>query len=265
MSQERFDRAPGMASRRRGLLLGASGALCLAAGCGRGTRAAANAPGGKSGATKAKQVPRLPVKGTPSWPVDVATAQPTAGWSMYAMRAGRVQMVTFGRDVWNHHDDCGFFYAPAKGDGSWHARVALQSPTDAWAKAGLMLRNGTDPGSAMVFCCVSVGHGAGVQWRPAKDQPATAKGMFDPMAVAPVYLSMQRKGDTYGFADSVDAKTWRNHTTLTLKGVIASSYLVGLAVSSHQPTLQGLAGFDRLSFKPLHYAAVIQTSLPANW
>ncbi len=264
MRQTGYASVPTPAPGRR-WLLAAGGGLCLAAGCGRAAHGAGNGAASKTKVTKTKSVAHLPAKGTPSWPVSVATAQPSAGWSMYATRAGRVQMVTFGRDVWNHHDDCGYFYLPTKGDGVWTARVALLSPTDAWAKAGLMLRAGTDPGSAMVFCCVTVGNGAGVQWRPAKDQPATSKGMFDPMAVAPVYLSMQRKGDTYQFADSPDGKTWHNHTTLTLKGVIGSSYLAGLAVSSHQATLQGLAGFDRLNFKPLHYAAVIQTAVPANW
>ena len=217
-----------------------------------------------SGKKAVKAVKHLPTKGTPKWPVDPSTAQPTAAWSMYATSGTRIEMVAFGRDIWNDHDDCAFYYTPAKGDGTWTAKVATQAATNAWAKAGIMLRNATDPGSQMVANVVTPGNGANVQWRPVKDKACQGKG-FDPTAAAPVWLRVQKKGDAYTFSDSMDGKTWKNATTMTLKGLLNANFLVGLAACSHAPNLQGLTGFNDLSFKPTHYAAVIQTKTPANW
>ena len=232
---------------------------------------AASNKGSASGSTSAssskkgaKAVPRLPTKGTPKWPVDPGKAQPTAAWSMYATSASRIELVAFGRDIWNKHDDCAFYYTSAKGDGIWTAKVATQSATNAWAKAGIMLRNATDPGSAMIANVVTPGNGGNLQWRPAKDQSCQGKG-FDATASAPIWLRLQKKGDAYTIADSTDGKTWKNTTTLTVKGMLNAQFLVGLAACSHAPNLQGLTGFNDLSFKPTHYAAIVQTKTPANW
>ncbi len=262
--------APTRARLLRLALAGAAGVLAapLLSACGgpvaAGKSSSAAATSSSSKGKKTPAVKHLPAQGTPKWPVDPTTAQPTAGWSMYATSGTRIEMVAFGRDIWNKHDDCGFYYTTATGDGVWTAKVATQAATNAWAKSGIMLRNGTDPGSQMVTNVVTPGNGANIQWRPVKDNPCQGKGL-DATASPPVWLRLQKKGDAFTFSDSTDGKTWQHATTMTLKGVIGAKYLVGLAACSHAPNLQGLVGFNDLSFKPAHYAAVIQTKTSANW
>ena len=232
--------------------------------CGRPVAAPAKASSTSKATTSTPAVKHLPATGTPAWPVNVATAQPTAAWSMYGTKGPRIELVTFGRDIWNKHDDCAFYYTHAKGDGVWSSKVALLANTNGWAKAGIMLRNATDPGSAMCFCCLSASNGAHFQWRQAKDQPCHDKG-FDGAAAAPIYLRLRKKGDVFTVQDSPDGKKWGNTLTGPLKGVIGANYLVGLAACSHAANLQGLAGFNDVSFKPSHYSAIRQTSIPSNW
>ena len=183
---------------------------------------------------------------------------------MYATSGSRIELVTFGRDIWNNHDDCAYYYTHAKGDGAWSCKVATLSNTNGWAKAGIMLRNATDPGSAMCFGCISAGNGAHFQWRPSKDHSCSDKA-FDATAATPVYLRLQKKGDVFTVQDSADGKKWGNALSVPVKGALGAQYLVGLATASHAANLQGLAGFNDLSFKPSHYAAVRQTGTPSNW
>jgi len=263
-----------MARRRwlRGALgaaAAATGAAVLAA-CGRAAQAVP-APVSVSGAVKtAAPVPRLPVQGTPAWPVDVATAQPTAPWSMYAQQNGRFEMVTFGSDIWNKHDDCGFYYDTASGDGVWTCRVGRLSATKSWAKGGLMIRASTHSGSTNVDLVVTPGNGVVFQYRPVANQPQqNGAGQIDPLAAAPVYLKLQKQGNVYTAWDSPDGKSWGNKGIIAAKpDIVGASYLVGLCATSasYSGTKQGLAGFDHVTgFTPRTYAAIIDRHGDGHW
>jgi hypothetical protein len=53
-----------------------------------------------------------------------------------------------GGDIWGTSDQFHFVWQTLTGDGAVSARVISQANTAAWAKAGVMLRQTTDPGSA---------------------------------------------------------------------------------------------------------------------
>lgn len=262
--------APGAALSRRSVLTAGLtlAAGLVAAGC---STAAAGASGRAAGTPSAPSAApaRLPATGTPSWPVDVRTAQPTAPWSMYATQGGRVELVTFGADIWLRHDVCGYYYAPASGDGEWSCRVAVQSDTKSWAKAGLMLRASTQPSSSMLDLVVTPANGLNLNYRQKAGQFAKGFPAVDPMALVPVYLRLRKQGHTYTCWDSPDGVHWHNAVSHTLSpDVVGSRYLVGLcgSATSYSGTRQGLAGFDRIQgFKPTTYAALIDRHGNRKW
>lgn len=254
--------------RRSVLSTGLALAAALGAAAGCSAPAAGSTPSG-SGRTSAAPPARLPAKGKPSWPVDVQTAQPTAPWSMYATKGGRIELVTFGADIWLRHDVCGYYYAPASGDGEWSCRVAVLSDTKSWAKAGLMLRASTHPSSTMLDLVVTPANGLNINYRQKTAQFAKGFPSVDPMALAPVYLRLRKRGHTYTAWDSPDGVHWHHAATHTLSpDIVGSHYLIGLcgSATSYSGTRQGLAGFDHVSgFKPTTYAALIDRHGNRKW
>ena len=60
---------------------------------------------------------------------------------------GTIIMNGTGTDIWNNADQFRFAYKSLKGNGSIMARVDSLANTNAWAKAGVMIRESLDPGS----------------------------------------------------------------------------------------------------------------------
>jgi hypothetical protein len=197
----------------------------------------------------------------PTWPVDVATARPTSPWTMYATQDGRVELVTFGSDIWNSYDNFGFYYAEAEGDGEWSCRVAVLSFTKSWAKAGLMVRASTDSGATNVDLVVTPVNGVVFQYRPKPHTPQqNGAGIIDPLAQPPVYLKLQKRGNVYTAWDSLDGIHWTNRAEIVAKpDIVGRRYLIGLCATaaSYSGTKQGYAGFDHITgFVPTTYAAI---------
>jgi hypothetical protein len=244
-----------VASRRR--LFGAAGALAVVSGLGPLAAAASPARPARRGQPRAAGA----AGETPVWPVDVSTAKPTQPWTMYATNGGRVELVTFGSDIWNSYDNCGFYYAEAEGDGVWTCRVGLLSFTKEWAKAGLMIRASTDSGSTNVDLCLTPVNGVIFQYRPTAHAPQqNGAGIIDPLASAPVYLKLQKQGNVYTAWDSLDGTNWVNEARIVAKpDIVGPRYLIGLCATSasYSGTKQGVAGFDRITgFTPTTYVAI---------
>src|SRR5258707_14396260 len=105
-----------------------------------------------------------------------------------------------GGDIWGTSDPFRYMYQSQPGDGSVSAQVAGQAPanTDAWAKAGVMLRLSSDPGAPYYFVAVTPGNGILVQDRATQGGragwPATASGPPNP---APAYVKVTRTGTSF--------------------------------------------------------------------
>lgn len=272
-----------------GAVAGAA-ALPVLAACGKA--APANSTTTSSTAPAKPKVPLLPTTGTPSWPVNVAKAQPTAAWSMYATQgkasALKLEMVTFGNDMWNANDNFSYYAQQHSGPGTWSCEVAYISPTDSWSKVGIMVRQSLHSGSNDLYFVTTVGNGASLQYRP---QPGGAQGgpTVDPLAQYPIFLKMAyTPGKQVELWDSTDGKTWKNQTIVPLvaldpktkklpknapKGAIQdpafkSPYYVGICACSHNPTLQGYTGVTSLTgfnLAKMSYHAVYQKTAKGNW
>ena len=70
---------------------------------------------------------------------------------------GTYFMSSSGTDIWNNGDQFRFAYKTLTGDGSMVARVDSVANTNVWAKAGVMIRQSTDPGSTHAFMPIDSG------------------------------------------------------------------------------------------------------------
>ena len=148
-----------------------------------------------------------------------------------------------GADIWNNTDAFRFVYRPLAGDGTIVARVTAVQNTDAWAKAGVMIRDTLAPDSRHVFMALTPGNGSAYQRRP------TAGGASlhtpGPAVVAPYWVRLVRSGNTFTASVSSDGSTW----SVVGSDSIAMGALVdtGLAVTSHNNTVLCTATFTNVS------------------
>src|SRR5882672_1872766 len=112
--------------RHRGLTVVAFLLIIPAVGCGGpGGGGSASSPGGSSA-------------GSVTWQSQDIGSVGFAG-STTALGSG-FQVSASGDDIWNSADAFRFVYRPLSGDGEITAEVDSLNPTDAWAKAGVMIR-----------------------------------------------------------------------------------------------------------------------------
>ena len=74
-------------------------------------------------------------------------------------------MTAGGADIWGTADQFQFVNQPLQGDVEVIARVASFSYADPWSKAGVMLRDSTDPAAPHAFMLASAAKGYAFQRR----------------------------------------------------------------------------------------------------
>ena len=161
-----------------------------------------------------------------------------------------------GADVWGTADAFHFAYLPLVGDGEVIARVASQQNTNAWAKAGVMIRESTAAGARHAFMAMTPSYGASFQRR------ATAGGSSQSTTVAgikvPSWVRLVRAGSTFTAYTSADGITWRQIGSAT--NAMPANALAGLAVTSHKAGTLSKATFTGMVVK----SATVTPPPPAN-
>ena len=161
-----------------------------------------------------------------------------------AQQGGIVTLGGSGTDIWSQRDAFRFLSHAARGDVTLTTRVLQVEDTDPWAKAGLMIRESSEPDSAHVLVCVTPHNGLEFQQRAATGVPATSVTII-PGLRAPYWLRLQRRGDEFNAESSADGRDWTpaGSTTLAMKPVA----LAGLAVCSHNARSLCQASFDEVT------------------
>jgi len=144
-----------------------------------------------------------------------------------------------------------FVHQPLAGDGSITVRVTSltglipvipsggavprgQGPSDMrsglgpWSKAGIILKDSTNQGSAYAAMMVTGGHGVRMQYDYTHD---TAGPPGAVSAASPRWLRLARAGDTITGYESADGTRWTKVGTATLAG-LSSTVQAGLFVAS---------------------------------
>ncbi|MFI5952333.1 ABC transporter permease subunit [Cryptosporangium sp. NPDC051539] len=130
-----------------------------------------------------------------------------------------------------------FVHRTLTGDGSITARITAftgERPSEAgpptaglvpWAKAGLILKDGTKPGSSYAAVMLTGAHGVRFQHDYVHDGPGPAGN--------PRWLRLSRAGDTVTAAASTDGSTWHAVGSATVKN-LPGTVEAGLFTTSPQ-------------------------------
>jgi regulation of enolase protein 1 (concanavalin A-like superfamily) len=159
-----------------------------------------------------------------------------------------------GADVWAAADAFRFVYQSLPADGEIVARVASIQNIHAWVKAGVMIRESLEPGSAHGFMLVSVSKGLAFQRRTQAGGLST--NTSGGTGTAPAWVKLERKGQIVIASRSADGAIWSEVGRATI-GLSGSVY-VGLAVSSHDTTRTATVTFDRVTVTQ-------PPALPTGW
>jgi ABC-type transport system involved in multi-copper enzyme maturation permease subunit len=103
-----------------------------------------------------------------------------------------------------------------------------------WSKAGIIVKDGTTPGSQYAAVMVTGGHGVRMQDDYTHDHagtPAAGSAVSAVPAGSPRWLRLTRSGDTLTGAESGDGSRWTTVGTAKLPGLSATAQ-VGLFVTS---------------------------------
>jgi regulation of enolase protein 1 (concanavalin A-like superfamily) len=159
-----------------------------------------------------------------------------------AVSGGTFTVRGAGNDVWGTRDEFHYAYTTLDGDGSITARVASLSGSEAWTKAGVMIRHTLDAGSPQAFMLMSVGKGLAFQRRTVVG--GTSTHTSGGAGTAPRWVRLTRTGQTITAAVSANGTTW---TTVGEDGLSMTGPVhVGLAVGSHTRTALATATFDNV-------------------
>ncbi len=152
--------------------------------------------------------------------------------------AGTYTMTGSGTDIWDvgpaagqYHDEFHFAYKTLSGAGSIVAKVESVENTNAWAKAGVMIRSTLDGDSVHAMMVVSATSGVSFQRRPETGGASAADTTAD--ITAPYWVKIERT-----LAGNFIAYSSANGSTWQILGVaepiqMGSNVYIGLEVTAH--------------------------------
>ncbi|MFN2373242.1 MAG: chitobiase/beta-hexosaminidase C-terminal domain-containing protein [Cyclonatronaceae bacterium] len=151
-----------------------------------------------------------------------------------------------GADIEGTADAFHYVYQSVEGDVLLTARLESLGDTDPWAKAGLMVRQTLEPGSANVMMGVTPGNGAIFQNRSSAGSGTLASVM--PGISMPIWLAIRRDGNTFsGFVSPDGASGSWTQAGSDIQVGMGTEVYVGLAVTSHNNGVLTSATFSDVS------------------
>src|SRR6266480_42933 len=178
-----------------------------------------------------------------------------------SLSAGTWTLKGAGKDISSNFDQFHFVWKSLSTDSSVSARVVTQTNTNASAKAGVMLRQGTGGDSAYYAAFVTPGNGVVVQYRPT--QGLGTQVIAASLSTVPTYLRVARSGSTYCTYVSSDGVNWSSVIGACLTLNLSSTILAGLAVSSHNTGTLSIVTLDNVNISAT--APTPPTTCPAGW
>jgi hypothetical protein len=187
---------------------------------------------------------------------DIGTVTPTGGQTL---TGSQWSLTGGGPDIWSTADAFHFVWQSLAASGAVSADVTSLTASDPQAKAGVMVRSTTDPGSPYYAAYVTEGSGIEVQARTAQGIAAVQYNSVP--GTVPNYVEVVRNGTSYTAETSANGATWTDvpGSTITIPA-LTGSLLAGLAITSHNATLSATAGFTSVALSPIAYVNTATTT-----
>ena len=148
-----------------------------------------------------------------------------------------------GSDIWGAADQFNYVSQPLSGDTSVVARVTSQTPTDPWAKAGVMIKQSATAGAP--YAMVAVTPDDGVVFQYGFNSSVTALGGY---SLPNGWVRLDRSGDVFTAYDSTDGFNWVEIDQVDI--TMSSVATVGLFVTSHDPGALSTVTFANVTVTP---------------
>jgi regulation of enolase protein 1 (concanavalin A-like superfamily) len=148
-----------------------------------------------------------------------------------------------GADIWGTADAFSYLHRPIAGDGSITVRVTGVQNTNAWAKAGVMIRESLAAGSTHATMVLTPSNGVAFQRRTATG--GTSLSTQATGIVAPHWVRVTRAGNVFTAYRSADGNAWTQVGTVTL--AMAANVYMGIAVTSHNTGALCQGTFDNIA------------------
>ncbi len=167
---------------------------------------------------------------------------------------GTWELIGGGAGVSGTADAFRFTYISLTGDSTITAEVMgvpSDSPSNHNAKAGVMIRNGLDPGAANVFLAISSSsaNGAFFQYRSATGGSTAIS--TNPGVWSPYWVRLTRSGDTFTAYYSADGTNWTPVGTAVI--AMNATLEFGLAVTTSDNNQLDVSSFQNVSiYTPTH-------------
>jgi fibro-slime domain-containing protein len=149
-----------------------------------------------------------------------------------------------GSDISSTADKFHYAYSQVNGDQELSVKVISMTNTNAWAKAGLMIRQNATNNCPFVYVVVTPGSGLQVSSR-ATSGASVVQGCQKTGFACPIWLRLIKTGNNFKADRSSDGAAWTNiwSGSVTMTG----SVLAGLPVTSHLKGTVCTAVFSDLS------------------
>jgi len=171
-----------------------------------------------------------------------------------------------GSDIWNSADAFHFMAQTAAGVSEIRARVLSLTPTDPWAKAGVMIRDGLGAGAVNATMVLTASNGVSFQYRSSTGGASVSTSFGGGGVVkAPRWVRLTRSaGNSFAAYYSSDGVSW---TQLGASATLPMNNpaLIGLAVTAHNNNSNCVAAYDSVSVNqaPL-LGAIPDQNIPAG-
>lgn len=148
-----------------------------------------------------------------------------------------------GADVFDFVDEFRYVYQPFSGNVTVTARVASLTNTNAWAKAGVMIRESLNANASNAAMLLTPSNGFNFQYRNGTGAGSASAGN-SPGAI-PNWVRITRSGNTLTGFSSVNGTTWTQTGTVTIS--MAANVYVGFFATSHNDGVVTNATFTDVS------------------
>jgi len=159
---------------------------------------------------------------------------------------GTYTMTASGADIWDQSDQFHYAFKTLSGAGSIAARVESVGDTDAWAKAGVMIRETLDADSKHAMMVVTPGSGVSFQRRHETGGDSTNDDVTN--ITAPYWVKIERDlSGNFSAYCSANGSAWQK-VGLSESIQMGTNVYIGLAVTAHNATATCEAVFTNVTF-----------------